>query len=258
MRRVALHRLDQVRDEIRSALQLHVDVRPAGLRLVAQADEVVVDEDCEDEQRDHDSADDDPDDHDVDTRSRGSRGDGRRRGPAPPAADRALREAGAADRRARRSSSRCCMSSAQPGSSGSRSSPVILRSRSSRCSSRSACGSSASRSRSARRTRCGAGSDGLPALVLGADTVFTPGRHRAASPQTPGHAIAGRRDPPPSPPHRYALRIEDGRITKVLDDDPANTLAAAPLWRLGEKASTGRCSTTSAGRRTSWPRRFSR
>jgi NDP-sugar pyrophosphorylase family protein len=77
------------------------------------------------------------------------------------------------------------------------------------------------------------GLDGLPALVLGADTVFTPGDvTRFAA--TPGHAIAGRRDPPPSPPHRYALRIEDGRITKVLDDDPANTLAAAPLWKLGE------------------------
>jgi len=77
------------------------------------------------------------------------------------------------------------------------------------------------------------GLDGVPALVLGADTVFSPGDiGRFAA--TLGHAIAGRRDPPPSPPHRYALRIEDGRITKVLDDDPANTLAAAPLWRLGE------------------------
>lgn len=75
------------------------------------------------------------------------------------------------------------------------------------------------------------GLDGLPALVLGADTAFSPG-DIARFAQTPGHAIAGRREPPPSPPHRYALRIEDGRITKVLDDDPANTLAAAPLWRL--------------------------
>lgn len=77
------------------------------------------------------------------------------------------------------------------------------------------------------------GLDRLPALVLGADTVFTPG-DIARFAATPGHAIAGRRDPPPSPSHRYALRIEDGRITKVLDDDPGNTLAAAPLWRLGE------------------------
>jgi NDP-sugar pyrophosphorylase family protein len=78
------------------------------------------------------------------------------------------------------------------------------------------------------------GLDGLPALVLGADTVFTPGDIGAFA-ATPGHAIAGRRDPPPSPPHRYALRIEDGRITRVLDDDPANSLAAAPLCRLGEE-----------------------
>ena len=77
------------------------------------------------------------------------------------------------------------------------------------------------------------GLGGLPAVVVGADTVFTPGDiGRFAA--TPGHAIAGRRDPPPSPPHRYAVRVEDGRITRVLDDDPANTLAAAPLWRLGE------------------------
>jgi NDP-sugar pyrophosphorylase family protein len=77
------------------------------------------------------------------------------------------------------------------------------------------------------------GLDGLPALVVGADTVFTPG-DIARFAATQGHAIAGRRDPPPSPPHRYALRIEGGRITKVLDEDPANPLAAAPLWRLGE------------------------
>jgi hypothetical protein len=77
------------------------------------------------------------------------------------------------------------------------------------------------------------GLDRLPALIVGADTVFSPGDiARFAS--TPGLAIAGRRDPPPSPPHRYGLRIEEGRITKVLDDDPANPLAAAPLWRLGE------------------------
>jgi glucose-1-phosphate thymidylyltransferase len=77
------------------------------------------------------------------------------------------------------------------------------------------------------------GLGGLPALVVGADTVFTPG-DIARFAATPGHAIAGRREPPPSPPHRYALRIEDGRITKVLDDDPSNQLAAAPLWQLGE------------------------
>jgi NDP-sugar pyrophosphorylase family protein len=77
------------------------------------------------------------------------------------------------------------------------------------------------------------GLDGLPALVVAADTVFTAGdlgRFVALD----GHAIAARRDPPPSPPHRYALGISEGRVTRVLDDDPANPLASAPLWRLGE------------------------
>ena len=77
------------------------------------------------------------------------------------------------------------------------------------------------------------GLDGLPVLVAAADTVFTPG-DVARFAETPGHAIAARRDPPPEPPHRSALRIEDGCVTRVLDADPANPLAAAPLWRLGE------------------------
>ena len=74
---------------------------------------------------------------------------------------------------------------------------------------------------------------GLPALVVAADTVFTPG-DVARFAARPGHAIAARRDPPPDPPHRYALRVDDGRVTKVLDDDRGNPLASAPLWRLGE------------------------
>jgi NDP-sugar pyrophosphorylase family protein len=78
----------------------------------------------------------------------------------------------------------------------------------------------------------------LPALVVAADTVFSAGDvGRFAT--TPGHAIAARRDPPPEPPGRYALGIEDGRVTRVLDDDPANPLAAAPLWRLGETFERG-------------------
>jgi len=77
------------------------------------------------------------------------------------------------------------------------------------------------------------GLDGLPALVVAADTVFRAGdvgRFAAVD----GHAIAARRDPPPSPPQRHALGVVDGRVTKVLDDDPANPLASAPLWRLGD------------------------
>ena len=74
------------------------------------------------------------------------------------------------------------------------------------------------------------GLDGLPSLVVAADTVFTPG-DVARFAATPGHAIAARRG---TPPHPYAMRVEDGRVTRVLDDDPGNPVAAAPLWRLGE------------------------
>jgi bifunctional UDP-N-acetylglucosamine pyrophosphorylase/glucosamine-1-phosphate N-acetyltransferase len=74
---------------------------------------------------------------------------------------------------------------------------------------------------------------GLPVLVLAADTVFTPG-DVARFAAVDGHAIAARRHPPPDPPHRYALGVEDGRVTKVLDDDRSNPLASAPLWRLGQ------------------------
>jgi NDP-sugar pyrophosphorylase family protein len=74
---------------------------------------------------------------------------------------------------------------------------------------------------------------GLPALVVAADTVFRPGDIRRFA-EVQGHAIAARRDPPPNPPHRYALGVKDGRVTKVLDDDPSNPLASAPLWRLGD------------------------
>ena len=53
------------------------------------------------------------------------------------------------------------------------------------------------------------GLEALPAVVVAADTVFTPGDlGRFASVE--GHAIAGRRDPPPSPPHRYALGVGTG------------------------------------------------
>jgi NDP-sugar pyrophosphorylase family protein len=78
-----------------------------------------------------------------------------------------------------------------------------------------------------------AGLEGVPCVVVGADTVFSAG-DVARFAEAPGHAIAARRDPAPDPPHRYALRIVDGRVERVLDLDPANPLAAAPLWRLGE------------------------
>ncbi|HVM18062.1 MAG TPA: nucleotidyltransferase family protein [Gaiellaceae bacterium] len=80
----------------------------------------------------------------------------------------------------------------------------------------------------------------LPTLVTAADTVFGRGdvaRFASAfAASGAAGAIAGRYDPPPAPPHRYGLRIEDGRVTRVLDDDPANRLAGAPLWGLDDGA----------------------
>jgi NDP-sugar pyrophosphorylase family protein len=74
-----------------------------------------------------------------------------------------------------------------------------------------------------------------PLLVTAADTLFAPGDLRRFATEAAGAAgaIAGRRNPPPSPPHRWPLRIVDGRVERVLDDDPGNPLAGAPLWVVG-------------------------
>ena len=74
-----------------------------------------------------------------------------------------------------------------------------------------------------------------PVLVCGADTVFVPDDVARFVARADGFAgaLACRRDPPPEPPHRFATRVEDGRVARVLDDDPANPLSGAPLWLLG-------------------------
>ena len=75
-----------------------------------------------------------------------------------------------------------------------------------------------------------------PFLISGADTLFASGdlARFVEAVERPGvaGAIAVRRDPPPDPPHRWATRVDGGRITRVLDDDPANPLSGAPLWLL--------------------------
>ena len=74
-----------------------------------------------------------------------------------------------------------------------------------------------------------------PLLVTAADTVYTSGdvrRFASAALGTAG-ALAYRLDPAPDPPHRAAMRVVDGRVQRVLDDDPANPHAAAPLWVVG-------------------------
>jgi NDP-sugar pyrophosphorylase family protein len=74
-----------------------------------------------------------------------------------------------------------------------------------------------------------------PLLVTAADTVFTAGdikRFVEAAHGAAG-ALAYRLEPAPDPPHRDAVRVVEGRVERVLDDDPANPRAAAPLWVLG-------------------------
>jgi NDP-sugar pyrophosphorylase family protein len=74
-----------------------------------------------------------------------------------------------------------------------------------------------------------------PLLVTAADTLYGTGdigRFVQAARGAPG-ALAYRFEPAPDPPHRGAVRVVGGRVERVLDDDPANPNAAAPLWVLG-------------------------
>jgi NDP-sugar pyrophosphorylase family protein len=75
-----------------------------------------------------------------------------------------------------------------------------------------------------------------PFLVTAADTLYTPGDvgafARAYVDSGAAAAIAARGEPRPGA-GKPAIRIEDGRVTRVIDDDPAGRLASAPLWVLG-------------------------
>lgn len=77
-----------------------------------------------------------------------------------------------------------------------------------------------------------------PFLITAADTVYTrgdPHRLRAAFEASGADgALTARRAPPPGrgrPPTRFA----DGRVERVIDDDPGNPLSSAPLWALGPR-----------------------
>lgn len=74
-----------------------------------------------------------------------------------------------------------------------------------------------------------------PFLVAAADTVFQPGdvQRFVASARGAAGALAYRFDPPPDPPHRFAMRVVDGKVVKVLDRDPASKASGAPLWAFG-------------------------
>jgi len=75
-----------------------------------------------------------------------------------------------------------------------------------------------------------------PYVILAADTAFTQGDVGRFAAAAAGHdgGIAVRRRPSPGP-GRSAVRIEDGLVSRVLDDDPVNPLGGAPLWLFGER-----------------------
>jgi NDP-sugar pyrophosphorylase family protein len=72
-----------------------------------------------------------------------------------------------------------------------------------------------------------------PFLVSAADTVYSPGdvaRFVEAFPaSSAAGAIAVRREPG----GRQPVRVTDGLVEKLLDDDASNPLSAAPLWAFG-------------------------
>ena len=75
-----------------------------------------------------------------------------------------------------------------------------------------------------------------PFAVTAADTVYTSGDaarfEEAFVASGAAGGIAVRRDPPPGP-GKPAVRIVDGRVERVIDEDPENPLSSAPLWALG-------------------------
>jgi len=76
-----------------------------------------------------------------------------------------------------------------------------------------------------------------PFPIAAADTVFTSGDVarfvRTFGESGAAGAMTGRRDPPPDPPHRAAIKIVDGLVVAPIDRDPANPLSSAPLWGFG-------------------------
>ena len=77
-----------------------------------------------------------------------------------------------------------------------------------------------------------------PFLVTAADTVYTAGdvaRFAAAfAASAAAGAIAVRRDPVPDRSQRQPVRVVEGRVVKLIDDDQSNPLSAAPLWAFRE------------------------
>jgi hypothetical protein len=86
---------------------------------------------------------------------------------------------------------------------------------------------------------------GLPALVSAADTVYAPGdiaRFVARWTATAADgAVAYRIDLARARTWRRTIRVVDGLVRRVPDDDAANPLVPAPLWGLGRATAPRLC-----------------
>lgn len=73
-----------------------------------------------------------------------------------------------------------------------------------------------------------------PYLAVAADTRFGPGDvgRFVASTRDADGAVAVRRSPPPGP-GRAAVRVDGGRVVRVVDENSTNPLSGAPLWLVG-------------------------
>jgi len=76
-----------------------------------------------------------------------------------------------------------------------------------------------------------------PFVVTAADTVFRPGDLRRFVEGVEGFdgGIAYRLEPPPEWPHRPPVKVVDGRVEAIIDDDRANPRSGAPLWAFGPR-----------------------
>jgi hypothetical protein len=74
-----------------------------------------------------------------------------------------------------------------------------------------------------------------PFVVSAADTVFQPGDVARFVRGVEGFAggIAYRLEPPPEWPHRTPVKVVDGRVAAIIDDDRSNPRSGAPLWAFG-------------------------
>ena len=74
-----------------------------------------------------------------------------------------------------------------------------------------------------------------PFVVCAADTVFQPGDLRRFVDGVAGFdgGIAYRLEPPPEWPHRPPVKVVDGRVEAIIDDDRSNPRSGAPLWAFG-------------------------